>query len=98
VWGGYDAWLDPGFGQRLADAIRGARLEFAPNAGHFLQRTRRTRSPRRSASSSQPSPSPILGRGLGAPFELRRRVGYDAIDLDALGTTPSKPPRHSPSG
>ena len=37
LWGEDDAWLEPGFGRRLADTIRGARLELVPNAGHFLQ-------------------------------------------------------------
>jgi pimeloyl-ACP methyl ester carboxylesterase len=36
LWGAEDGWLDPQMGQRLAQAIPGARLSLIPGAGHFL--------------------------------------------------------------
>lgn len=36
LWGAQDDWLDPRFGQRLAQAIPNARLSVIPGAGHFL--------------------------------------------------------------
>jgi pimeloyl-ACP methyl ester carboxylesterase len=36
LWGAQDGWLDPQMGQRLAQAIPGARLSLIPGAGHFL--------------------------------------------------------------
>jgi len=36
LWGAQDGWLDPQFGQRLTQAIPGARLSLIPGAGHFV--------------------------------------------------------------
>jgi pimeloyl-ACP methyl ester carboxylesterase len=36
LWGAEDGWLDPQLGQKLAQAIPGARLSLIPGAGHFL--------------------------------------------------------------
>jgi pimeloyl-ACP methyl ester carboxylesterase len=36
LWGAEDGWLDPQIGQKLAQAIPGARLSLVPDAGHFL--------------------------------------------------------------
>ena len=36
VWGGDDAWLDPGIARRLGELIPHARVQVLPDAGHFV--------------------------------------------------------------
>jgi pimeloyl-ACP methyl ester carboxylesterase len=36
LWGEQDEWLEPATGNRLAEAIPGARHETISGAGHFL--------------------------------------------------------------
>jgi pimeloyl-ACP methyl ester carboxylesterase len=37
LWGAEDGWLDPRFGEQLANSIPGALLSLIPDAGHFVQ-------------------------------------------------------------
>jgi hypothetical protein len=96
LWGEQDAWLAPGLGRRLAEAIPGAHGVWVTNVGHFLPKTSPDAWPKRWLSSSQPErpESPLADRPIdhhvaGPKAEHPNKPGRPRNDRNH--TTPQPP-------